>query len=257
MNKRGRGRRAGAEGDVAEEVEDPREAKLFGNPEKHQLFPPASASTRAASPIELDPLTSTASPGPIASRASGWPPPRRAHAPISTLPAKRFRERLHLLADQDRIIDLRRRERLGERGVEVVAVRRRARASRRARRSGGRRPSPRRAPSGSPPSRPDWRCSFRRSAAPRRRRPRSRCRSPRPLRPPRSASARPAARGRRRPPRPPPAPPARWPPNARPAGDGEAQLRRRAGCAVDHRAALRRRARRRRRGRRRPRRGRR
>src|SRR5205085_314801 len=60
--QRRRGGGASTEGDVAKEVEHPGEAKLFGNPEKHQFFPPASASTSAARPMELDPLTSTASP---------------------------------------------------------------------------------------------------------------------------------------------------------------------------------------------------
>ena len=116
----GRGRRAGAEGDVAEEVEHPGEAKLFGNPEKHQLFPPASASTRAASPIELDPLTSIASPGPISRRASSIAGGRVGHMRHFDLCAKRFRQRFHLLADEDRIIDPGRRDRPGQAGVEVV-----------------------------------------------------------------------------------------------------------------------------------------
>ena len=118
--------------DVAEEVEHPRIAKLFCDPEKHQSFPPASASTRAASPMEFDPLTSTASPGPIAVARERHGRRRVGHMRHFDLPAKRFRERLHLLADQDRIIDMRR-----------------PRAARRARRGNRRcrRPSSRIAPS--------------------------------------------------------------------------------------------------------------
>src|SRR4028118_999886 len=63
----GRGRRARAEGDVAKDVEEAGEAELFCDPQNHRASPPASASTRAASPTELDPVTSIASPGPIAS----------------------------------------------------------------------------------------------------------------------------------------------------------------------------------------------
>ena len=39
MNKRGRGRRAGAEGHVAEEVEDARKAELFGEQIETSVFP--------------------------------------------------------------------------------------------------------------------------------------------------------------------------------------------------------------------------
>ena len=219
MSKRGRGRRAGAEGDVAEEVEDPRDSQAVRRSRETSVFPARQRLDEGGKSDRVRSLDEHRVARP--DRRAGerrWPPPRRAHAPISTCPAKRFRERRHLLADQDRIIDLRRLERLGERGVEIVAVRRPARASRRAPRCGGRRPSRRRAPSASPPSRRDWRCSFRRSAAPRRPSTAIRWRSPRPLRPPSSASARPAARDRRRPPRPPPARPAHWSPNARRAG---------------------------------------
>src|SRR5262249_28746242 len=68
--QRGCRRCSGAKGDVAEEVENPRIMELFGDPEKHQPFLLARASTRVERPTLFDPLTRIASPGPSASRAS-------------------------------------------------------------------------------------------------------------------------------------------------------------------------------------------
>ena len=81
-----------------------------------------------------------------------------------------------------------------EAGVELVAML--AKLAHRAehRDAPRRRRAPRRGSSASPPSTPDWRCSFRRSAALRRRRAAIMWRSPRPLSPPMSASASPATR---------------------------------------------------------------
>ena len=60
--QRGRARRAGAEADVADEVEDAGEAELVGDHVEHGI-PFTIRSTSLASPTELDALTSTASPG--------------------------------------------------------------------------------------------------------------------------------------------------------------------------------------------------
>ena len=68
-------------------------------------------------------MTSTASPGADRSRGeSACAAAASGTCAISTWPLKRLRQRRHLLADQDRIIDAGRLERLGQRGVEVVAV---------------------------------------------------------------------------------------------------------------------------------------
>ena len=61
--QRGRGRRAGAEADVADEVEEPGKAELFGDQVEHQAGSSVSRSTTRARPTEFDALTSTASPG--------------------------------------------------------------------------------------------------------------------------------------------------------------------------------------------------
>src|SRR5687768_7320351 len=61
--QRGRARRAGAEADVADQVEQAGEAELFGDQVEHGCSPPDTRSTSLASPTELDALTSTASPG--------------------------------------------------------------------------------------------------------------------------------------------------------------------------------------------------
>ena len=60
--KRSGARGAGAEADVADEVEDAREAELLGDHVEHAI-PFTTRSTSFASPTELDALTSTASPG--------------------------------------------------------------------------------------------------------------------------------------------------------------------------------------------------
>src|SRR6185295_20205562 len=60
--QRGRARRARAEADVADEVEDAGKAQLFGDQVEHADCL-TMRSTSFASPTELDALTSTASPG--------------------------------------------------------------------------------------------------------------------------------------------------------------------------------------------------
>src|SRR3954470_24364458 len=61
-DERGGARRARAEADVADQVEDAGEAELLGDYVEH-ASPFATRSTSLASPIELLALTSTASPG--------------------------------------------------------------------------------------------------------------------------------------------------------------------------------------------------
>src|SRR5919112_421737 len=77
--QRGGARRPGAEADVADEVEDAGKAQLLGDQVEHGS-PLTTRSTSFASPIELEALTSTASPGRIicisASVASATPSTR-------------------------------------------------------------------------------------------------------------------------------------------------------------------------------------
>ncbi len=103
--QRGRGRRAGPEADVADEVENTGEPQLLGNQIEHVATPPAIRSTSFASPIELDALTSTASPGRTSSASSSLA--SSALLARSTQPCRqRVLQRLHILADQDQMIDL-------------------------------------------------------------------------------------------------------------------------------------------------------
>src|SRR5215203_596993 len=62
-HQRRRRRGARPEADVANEVEKSRKSELLGDQIEHVAIPPAIRSTSFASPIELDALTSTASPG--------------------------------------------------------------------------------------------------------------------------------------------------------------------------------------------------
>ena len=103
--QRGRGRRAGAEGDVAEEVEDAREAKLFCDPEKHQSVPARQRLDERGEPDRvrsLDEHRVARADRRAGERQGGR---RVGHMRHFHLAAKRFRERFHLVADQDRIID--------------------------------------------------------------------------------------------------------------------------------------------------------
>jgi len=65
----GQRRRAGAEGDIADQVEHMGKAKMLGEQIQHKSYPPAKARTTPASPTEFDPLTRTASPGAIRRKA--------------------------------------------------------------------------------------------------------------------------------------------------------------------------------------------
>ena len=156
---------------------------------------PATCSTRRASPTEFDALTSTASPGcSIGQQRSRRLVDVLRRRSTATLPTSASASGAHFLADQDQPVDLRRRSRPGRAPAWSASLC--APSSRIGPSTAIRRSAPlfgAEAPAASRPSRPDWRCSFRRSAAAS---PpptcETRCRSPRPLSPPMSASASPA-----------------------------------------------------------------
>ena len=75
-DERRRDRRARAEGQIADEVEDAREVQGLGKPVKHQFVSPSRAAspraaTRRDSPTPLEPLTRIASPARISFRMRG------------------------------------------------------------------------------------------------------------------------------------------------------------------------------------------
>ena len=97
---------AGAEADVADEVEDAGEAQLLGDQDRAWPPPPAIRSTSFASPIELDALTSTASPGRTRRASSRVARLDIVGAVDAHLAVQRILQRPHILADQDQLVDL-------------------------------------------------------------------------------------------------------------------------------------------------------